>query len=285
VRIACPKCGDVYDVSAYEGGQRLRCRCGKVIVVTAEAPEIRAARTIHCSNCGGQLERGRPDCPFCGALVDLTDARLTSYCAHCLSMSKEGARFCSDCGRPLVSDIDAPDEADEICPRCSVRMRRRSVGEHRPLECPVCCGLFVAVDDLETMIRAQEERIGEGSAPGSGRPRGSSLDAGPVTYLKCPVCSGVMNRVNYGRVSGVIVDYCREHGYWLDAGELEKIARWVSSGGLKDTYAREVEDLKAQKDRLARRSEVMSMYGPPEETLEIGGDGIGLLSFVSGLFR
>ena len=40
-----------------------------------------------------------------------------------------------------------------------------------------------------------------------------------------------MNRVNYGGGSGVIVDSCKAHGLYLDAGELRRILAWVGAGG------------------------------------------------------
>jgi hypothetical protein len=40
-----------------------------------------------------------------------------------------------------------------------------------------------------------------------------------------------MNRVNYGQASGVIADQCRDHGVYLDAGELRRILSWVRAGG------------------------------------------------------
>jgi Zn-finger nucleic acid-binding protein len=41
-----------------------------------------------------------------------------------------------------------------------------------------------------------------------------------------------MNRANFGRVSGVIIDVCRPHGAWFDRGELGAIRRFLRSGGL-----------------------------------------------------
>jgi len=41
-----------------------------------------------------------------------------------------------------------------------------------------------------------------------------------------------MNRVNFGRKSGVVVDVCKVHGTWFDAGELTQAVEWVASGGL-----------------------------------------------------
>ena len=50
-----------------------------------------------------------------------------------------------------------------------------------------------------------------------------------VTYLRCPVCNDVMNRVNFARASGVILDVCRPHGAWFDAGELRAVRSFVRS--------------------------------------------------------
>ncbi len=41
-----------------------------------------------------------------------------------------------------------------------------------------------------------------------------------------------MQRRNFGRRSGVIVDWCASHGTWLDAHEMEDIAAFVLEGGL-----------------------------------------------------
>lgn len=246
----CPGCGLLYDLSAYRPGQRCRCRCGQVLIARAPAP-VRIARAIHCSACGGNLERGRPDCPYCGALIDMTDARLTAYCGACLSMNKEGATFCADCGGRLAACAEAPEATDEECPRCRVRMRRRSVAGHRPLECPMCCGLFVAAPELEALIRAQEDRGDLAAAAQGKEPERAALHAGEVEYLKCPACGRTMNRVNYGRLSGVIIDSCKEHGHWLDAGELEKIARWVATGGLDKLRERQLGELREERERLS----------------------------------
>ena len=44
-----------------------------------------------------------------------------------------------------------------------------------------------------------------------------------------------MNRFNFAKASGVVVDECRAHGVWLDNDELAKIAAYVSTGGLRHT--------------------------------------------------
>jgi len=42
-----------------------------------------------------------------------------------------------------------------------------------------------------------------------------------------------MNRKLHGKRSGVIVDSCRDHGLWLDAGELRQLMEWSRAGGEK----------------------------------------------------
>ena len=52
-----------------------------------------------------------------------------------------------------------------------------------------------------------------------------------VKYGKCPVCRVLMNRVNFGRRSGVIIDQCKKHGIWVDNGEITHLMEWKKAGG------------------------------------------------------
>jgi Zn-finger nucleic acid-binding protein len=153
----------------------------------------------------------------------------------------------------------------------------------------MCCGLFVELDTFELLIRQQEDRVGDVAA--SNGPKKSKLGVEPVTYIKCPVCSNIMNRLNYARISGVLIDFCREHGYWLDNGELEKIAQWVATGGLVKKYELEKEEAMAR-DSKQRFSEVMDKIqansaGNPYGGMRYGGLRGGdssLLDAVASLF-
>jgi len=37
-----------------------------------------------------------------------------------------------------------------------------------------------------------------------------------------------MNRINFGRTSGVIVDVCKKHGTWFDGGELTQVIAFAA---------------------------------------------------------
>jgi Zn-finger nucleic acid-binding protein len=53
-----------------------------------------------------------------------------------------------------------------------------------------------------------------------------------VHYRPCPSCGHRMNRRNFGRYSGVVVDECRKCGTFFDAGELDAVIAFVRTGGL-----------------------------------------------------
>ncbi len=275
--LECLGCHHRYDVTKYKAGQRLRCACGQILKVPlkADTHAPRVVNTFHCATCGGNLEKGKKKCSYCGALVDLTATRLTAYCPGCLTMSPEGARFCSGCGQPLTTRLDTPTQANEQCPRCNIPMREREIEAHKTLECPICLGIFVAVDAFEELIRKQETRVGE--APQTTEENTGRKDLS-VTYIKCPVCHGIMNRMNYGRISGVIVDFCRNHGYWLDNGELQKIAEWVVRGGLQKKYTLEVDEAKS----AIRKTKLEQPMFDYEQTPK--SDSSLFLNVLAGLF-
>lgn len=52
-----------------------------------------------------------------------------------------------------------------------------------------------------------------------------------VQYRRCPACGDWTQRLNYMRVSGVMVDFCLRHGVWCDAGELSAMIAFLDAGG------------------------------------------------------
>jgi Zn-finger nucleic acid-binding protein len=60
----------------------------------------------------------------------------------------------------------------------------------------------------------------------------------------------MMNRVNFGRLSGTVVDVCRGHGTYLDAGELHQIVSFIRGGGIERARQRQLEDMRQEKRDL-----------------------------------
>src|SRR5262249_13706251 len=69
---------------------------------------------------------------------------------------------------------------------------------------------------------------------------------------------------NFGRVSGTVVDVCKGHGVFLDAGELHQIVVFLQSGGLDRARQQQIEELKEEQDRLRglqRQQEIFAEHG------------------------
>jgi Zn-finger nucleic acid-binding protein len=76
-----------------------------------------------------------------------------------------------------------------------------------------------------------------------------------------------MQRRQYGRISGVLVDECRLHGHWLDANELEAIGRFIAAGGLK--RASEHEAREAQRSAEQARHRARMAASPDRNTARL----------------
>ena len=160
----------------------------------------------------------------------------------------------------VPAHVDADGRAQtRKCPRCHERpeLEARLVGDVLLDECGQCHGVFVDRTTLERVLAERDKpslaMLGvdpkaAGAAPESGASRPE--DRGRM-YVPCPDCDGIMNRLNFGRRSGVIVDVCTAHGTWFDAQELSRVVSFVASGGLEESRRKDLQQLKAEAD-LAR---------------------------------
>jgi Zn-finger nucleic acid-binding protein len=107
-----------------------------------------------------------------------------------------------------------------------------------------------------------------------------------VNYIPCPDCGQLMNRNNFAKASGVIVDICKKHGVWFDADELPSIIGFIQKGGMEMARQRELDELQYERGRL---KEEQRKTGIGEET-GLGGlwddnERHGIRSFVKALFE
>lgn len=122
------------------------------------------------------------------------------------------------------------------CPRCAGVMQ--VVGTNQGVEidqCLECGAIWLDTGELEQLL-ALEDTDGLAQAPTSVKQLRDRMQEvlppqEPVKYRDCPRCSQVMRRVNFGTISGVIVDECLQHGALLDPGELQAIEAFVRMGG------------------------------------------------------
>lgn len=227
--IACRSCHAQYDAEEI-ASPRFACRCGATLENAALEP--RDAAVVRCGSCGAGLAPEGGSCTFCGSAVVRRPDPTGPVCPECFARTPAGSRFCTACGVAFRPE-PLPGETRSLpCPACSLPLRSRPVAGLGADECPSCLGLWIPEGRLEPLIeRAREARAagpGRDPVPPAPRVRGANPTRQRVEYRRCPACDAHMQRRNFRRSSGIIVDVCRRHGTWLDADELERIAGFVS---------------------------------------------------------
>jgi len=154
-------------------------------------------------------------------------------------------------------------EADRICPACNIPMQTiniAGVGKYYIERCDRCMGLFFDPGEIEALMDESVSNVFSIDHKGLNRiiedRSGQPLK---VKYVKCPVCLTIMNRVNFGKRSGVVVDRCKGHGIWLDAGQLKQLMEWRKAGG-RLLHDKRDEEAKAKKINGNKRNPIQSPY-------------------------
>lgn len=184
-----------------------------------------------CINCSAPLPSNSIVCEYCGSRNDTDLKGVHTYTVH----EPESARICPRCNIPLKT-ID-------------LKLKGKFLIE----KCDQCFGLFFDTDELETLLNLSVKNVHN-----INRTKLNNIidifnkKDSKVSYIKCPVCSNIMNRVNFGYKSGVIVDKCSKHGIWLEAGELRHLFEWMKAGG------RLLHDQKAKEKKREKRRERLS---------------------------
>jgi Zn-finger nucleic acid-binding protein len=172
-------------------------------------------------------------------------------CPSCFGMMFRGTKFCPHCGAAAVEWLGH--EEVMACPACQKPLLQGAVGAHILHQCSGCFGIWL---DAATFERISADAAKEAAAVnGPGANGLGPAEPDPVRYRRCAVCQELMNRVNFGKCSRVIVDVCRAHGTWFDRDELQRIVLFIRSGGLERTREREMAEMAEQARRLesARR--------------------------------
>jgi Zn-finger nucleic acid-binding protein len=232
--VACQKCRRQYDATGRKVGSRFHCHCGNV--VTVRQPTGRDCAVVRCSSCGAPRQSGSAECGFCHSDFTLHERDLDTVCPACLARVSGAGRYCHHCGVGLAAEFQAGAESELKCPTCPPgrALTSRRIGQEgvTVLECGRCAGLWLGEAAFNQLTsRAIRQRDPDGRKGAAKREqRLPKRPAGPL-YRSCIVCGKLMTRRHYGRTSGVIVDFCKDHGVWFDADELAQILSWIRSGG------------------------------------------------------
>jgi len=192
----------------------------------------------NCRNCGAPLPPDSMICSHCKTRQDIDLKEIHRY------------------------TVEVP-ESERICPRCDKPLQTIDLkmgGTFLIERCPSCLGLFFDPGELEAILEKSVSYVYHIDYLRLEELRKTRRHADyPVTYIKCPVCRKLMNRINFGAQSGVIVDKCRYHGVWLDGGELRQLMEWTKAGG---QIHHEKKQIEMERIRIQQEKEKLRMQSP-----------------------
>lgn len=197
--------------------------------------------TLRCPGCGAASRTGAARCEYCQARL------ATVGCPSCFALLFEGSAYCPHCGA-AQNRGEAMEVRPVRCPACRSVMRWITVGGLDLLECEACDGTWIEADAFERLCASHESQAAvlHGDAARQRSPAGPQ----PTVYRPCLRCGTMMNRMNFGRRSGTVIDACRGHGTFLDRGELHQVVRFIHDGGLDRARRAEIEELREEQRRL-----------------------------------
>ena len=146
-----------------------------------------------------------------------------------------GAKFCSHCGAK-ADRTELPAETHEFCPRCRVDMESVLIGKTHLEECPKCEGVWADADSVRQICADQEQQAAVLGMPLRRSAETVDLEE-HIHYIPCPICKGLMNRVNFAHARASMVNVCRRHGTWFDKDELRRVVEFIRAGGIEKARA------------------------------------------------
>jgi len=142
------------------------------------------------------------------------------------------------------------------------------VGTTSMHECPSCASNWMEAEAFTALCSSREERGAVVNLIGGADTTQPSAPA-KVRYVACPVCKKIMNRSNFAHRSGVVIDTCKGHGVWLEAGELGRALAFIDSGGLEKLREEQAHDIAEAAARLEKLTN-----GVGSVRISIAGSGL-----------
>jgi Zn-finger nucleic acid-binding protein len=236
----------------------------------------------NCPNCGAAAASDSPSCRYCGSPLAVR------VCYSCYGAISVGMRHCPHCGAEALTSKSDQNKSLQ-CPRCEGNLIPQAVGKHTLLVCNQCGGLWADKDgfqdictkeeEQEAVLAFQSEPLEQAPAPARKSRR---------AYMPCPDCGKLMNHKNFSG-SGVVLDWCRDHGSWFDRQELQRIVEFIRKGGMRKARERELSQLKERESQLRLQEMQVAALNRRLDTgnagLELHFKNDPLLNFLSQMFR
>jgi Zn-finger nucleic acid-binding protein len=240
------------------------------------------AETLNCPNCGAATSSDASFCKYCESKL------ATIACSSCFGRIFIGSKYCQHCGA-TVRDPAAASLAILKCPRCRADMASVTIGTASVRECERCEGLWLETSVFESICANREQQAAVlGAAILAPRHDGLKSET-TVRYVPCPQCGQLMNRFNFAKCSGVVVDVCKGHGTWFDRDELRAIVEFIRDGGMELSRKKILQEIEEQRQKLRAEETTLAMrklagrdHSYEDERLDGFSAAGGLLKFLIG---
>lgn len=170
----------------------------------------------------------------------------TKKCEYCGGNINKQYAICPLCGG---HNHDEPETLHPACPHCRVSLEIQVNDGEEYDYCRKCGGLWLDRGEFQRAI-SPSAVYRNGDITGGFLREPVKEQPG---YIPCVRCGKLMNRRNFRRISGVLIDECSRHGVWLDRGEIEKIQHFIADGGLDRSQDREIEQTRTELKDLAAK--------------------------------
>jgi Zn-finger nucleic acid-binding protein len=218
----------------------------------------------NCPNCGAALPEDVTACIYCGSLVAV------AICPSCFGAVSVGMKHCPACGAEATS---APkrEKTSLHCPRCESEMSQVAMRKYSLHQCLKCGGLWLDHASFRDIcMRSEEQEAVLGYQIKSESVTLPKKRKARRCYIPCPECGKLMNHKNFSHCSGIVLDYCRDHGSWFDKSELQQVVTFIMNGGLKKAREREKADLQYEKQRLRMQKFNLAVNANHADTHSLG---------------
>ncbi|MEM8883594.1 MAG: zf-TFIIB domain-containing protein [Planctomycetota bacterium] len=200
--------------------------------------DVDTLETTLCPSCGNTVYGSEP-CPICtssGAPRRRRDRdrERTTLCAGCGNEIPAG-EDCSICSSGRGGKRKPQPKGDVMCPNCEIPIESQNWDGVEVDMCMSCQSMLFPPGALEKVLSKLREAAGQMDITEVLREfrdrHKQQRVPKDVRYRRCPVCGEYMTRRNYAGTSGVILDYCGKHGYWVDQHQFDELSNWVTRGG------------------------------------------------------
>lgn len=227
---------------------------------------------LRCPSCAAAVAREDLRCRHCGSQL------ATVACPRCFALVPLGEPHCGHCGAEVSHQARG---AGGPCPACQEALTHTVHGAVEMDQCLRCGGVWMARTVFQQLSEDRELQV---ATVGYLPPAGPSTHAEPIHYRPCPACARFMNRTNYGKISGVIVDVCKEDGVWFDANELRRVMDFIQAGGLEKSRDRQLRELEDAKRQLAQAARPEYIPASSDWTRAPGDPGSALVRIAFDIF-